>query len=445
MPVFRFQGPDARTFGLIMPVSVPGGSLQSWLALNFTQHFGTWFPRVSGASHRPVPGRTEALLTSFQFQDGAGRATLLVYRVGRAGMVFGIAAPAAQYASSKSTLVRIVSSFRFAAPVAAQSAAPGSAPSIAYTRFEDPKEKAFQVEVPQGWRIEGGTDRRYGTTAARLCVRMTSPDDRIVVNLDDPTIPPYIMPEGMVIPMRNGSMYTPGYGTQMMVMPFQHAIAYSEGYVRGPLSRLVGQVNVRDKQDYREFAQALSRQSSTSLAQMLYTVGEISFEGRRDGQPYLGSVSSRTVRTTMQSVSAGGVWTVEGPFYWVAPAGGVETAISVAGHFWKTFRISPQWFAASQRLTANVSAIVTETNNQVSRIISNSYWSRQRAQDRTNRNFSDYIRGVQRVRDPETGEEFEARAGSNYYWRLPSDSRPFGTDTTGIETVLDVRPLETVD
>ncbi|HBY63998.1 MAG TPA: hypothetical protein DEH78_29595, partial [Solibacterales bacterium] len=109
-----------------------------------------------------------------------------------------------------------------------------------------------------------------------------------------------------------------------------------------------------------------------------------------------------------------------------------------------TFRVSPQWFGAQQQTTAETSRIVSQTNEQISRTISDSYWSRQRTQDRTNRNFSDSIRGVVRLRDPDTGEELEGTAGKNYYWRVRGTNTIVGQDTPTPPPTIDVTELEQV-
>ena len=75
------------------------------------------------------------------------------------------------------------------------------------------------------------------------------------------------------------------------------------------------------------------------------------------------------------------------------------------------------------------SRITHETGEYISKLQNDAYWNRQRAQDRSNRNFDDYIRGVQRVVDPETGREYEAVAGSNYYYRVHATDRAVGTNS----------------
>ena len=76
--------------------------------------------------------------------------------------------------------------------------------------------------------------------------------------------------------------------------------------------------------------------------------------------------------------------------------------------------------------------------------IRDSYWSRQKSQDRTNRNFSDYIRGTVRLKDPESGEELEGTAGKNYYWRVRNTNTVVGSDAPSAPPNIDVTELEQV-
>lgn len=63
---------------------------------------------------------------------------------------------------------------------AAQTATPGAA----WTRFTEPGEHAFTVEVPEGWRVSGGVDRtaRDGPT---LTVRAVAPDGAAELFLEE--------------------------------------------------------------------------------------------------------------------------------------------------------------------------------------------------------------------------------------------------------------------
>jgi hypothetical protein len=168
----------------------------------------------------------------------------------------------------------------------------------------------------------------------------------------------------------------------------------------------------------------------------------VSFETTLNGQPAAGYVLAST---EMMAMMGTGTWNVKGLYFFLAPIDQAGAASSILGEMLRSVRVNPQWFYSNLKMVGDVSKIVAETNEYVSRIQSESYWNRQRAQDRANQNFSDYIRGVQRVRDPETGQVYEARAGYNYYYRARGEDQPFGTNATDTERHLDVTELEKVD
>jgi hypothetical protein len=84
---------------------------------------------------------------------------------------------------------------------------------------------------------------------------------------------------------------------------------------------------------------------------------------------------------------------------------------------------------------------VSQTAQEISRIQNDTYWARQASQDRINRDFSDYIRGVVRLRDETTGELMEAPAGSDYYIRVRGPNTAIGSDTGDRPPNLDVTLL----
>ena len=62
-----------------------------------------------------------------------------------------------------------------------------------WTTFQDPLEKAFTVEVPQGWTARGGLFR-MGYSDERAMIDLISPDGRVNVRLGDLAIPAYTVP-----------------------------------------------------------------------------------------------------------------------------------------------------------------------------------------------------------------------------------------------------------
>jgi hypothetical protein len=92
-----------------------------------------------------------------------------------------------------------------------------------------------------------------------------------------------------------------------------------------------------------------------------------------------------------------------------------------------------------QNIAANTSQIVSRTNQEISRMISDTYRTRQSVDDELSRRRSNATLGVEDVTDPLTGREFKVESGSNHYW-IDHRGAVVGTDTDTRPT-LDFRAV----
>jgi len=76
------------------------------------------------------------------------------------------------------------------------------ATGMSWVTMRDTREKAFSIQVPQGWKTYGGLFR-FSTIDARMIVDMTSPDGLTNLRVGDSTVPPYRVP-GPFLPPRPG-------------------------------------------------------------------------------------------------------------------------------------------------------------------------------------------------------------------------------------------------
>jgi hypothetical protein len=155
--------------------------------------------------------------------------------------------------------------------------------------------------------------------------------------------------------------------------------------------------------------------------------GDAAFRYEVNSQPHVGYGLALT-QVVQSTAVQGGNWSVALLLVYTCPKTEAETVREIADHMFQSVRMNPQWVASQQQLTANVSHIVTRTNQEICRIINDSYWTRQRVMDDINRKFSNYILGLTDVVDPETGETYKVEAGHNYYWRRNYTDRIVGTD-----------------
>ncbi|HEY9714895.1 MAG TPA: hypothetical protein V6C72_15610, partial [Chroococcales cyanobacterium] len=125
-----------------------------------------------------------------------------------------------------------------------------------------------------------------------------------------------------------------------------------------------------------------------------------------------------------------GVWWVTLITGVVGPADREAGALQVVLRMIRGFQYTSDWKANSVANAGAVSRQVSAQSNAALQAISSSYWSRQAAQDASmnaywNRqavqdhaadNFSNYIRGVENVQDPNTGTTYQVQSGPSSFW-----------------------------
>jgi hypothetical protein len=82
-------------------------------------------------------------------------------------------------------------------------------------------------------------------------------------------------------------------------------------------------------------------------------------------------------------------------------------------------KIQQQWIAARQQGIANAGALsraISRSNDQFSQALMQSWNERQQAQDRANREFSEYIRGSENYYDPVKETRVELPGGYDHVW-----------------------------
>ena len=105
-----------------------------------------------------------------------------------------------------------------------------------------------------------------------------------------------------------------------------------------------------------------------------------------------------------------------------------KEAQAILSRMVSSFQLDPAWVAKQRNLTAEVSKVVSQTHEAISKIISDTYWHRQAVQDDLSRKWSNTILGQTDVVDPATGEKWKVASGHNYYWRKEHTDVVVGTD-----------------
>ncbi|MFQ5752616.1 MAG: hypothetical protein ACE5HI_11520 [bacterium] len=371
-------------------------------------------------------GRPQALTRTVLRTDGRGRKQISVASLvwtsgaqGSAGYFYLVSAPENRYQQKEEMFTKILKSFHAYGP-SGKMRATASQPKMRYIHWQDPKEYAFDLEVPQGWQVQGGIFR-FAAVDVRTAVHVTSPDGQIYIFIGDANVPPFVLPSQMLqmSGLTEGSWYNP-YGTRMLVKRYVPGMYFAKEYVMNTFRRQVSGLSftrTRNRPDASQAINAIYQQHGSPYFQQRLDTGEVEFVCYKNQQTLLGYTFAGT--SLLQSASLGadaGNWTLQYLYGFIAPKDGVPQAQIILAHMLSSTRMNPQWVRAQQNVTGNVSNIVSQTNNYLSRLITDRFEYAQRTGSETNRRFSNYLRGVVDVVDPTTQETYKVQSGSNYYW-----------------------------
>jgi hypothetical protein len=336
---------------------------------------------------------------------------------GTAIVFYGIEAPAARFDAAARDAVTVFSSIRISQP-----ADPKAKPEakLTFARWRDPREGAFSLEVPEGWKVDGGTFR-FGAVDVRSLVDVRSPDGAVMLRIGDPDLPTFTEP----LPFfPEGSTYSPGYGVSFGVRRSPEGQEFAADYVRTTVARWCGGAQLaggRDRDDAVRQLNAIYQQYGLSVSMR---AGDVNFTCRQGARAMQGYYFAG-----IQVVRMGGpaIWRAENLLGFIATPERTSQATDILSRMVSSFRIDEQWMARQQQTTAATSAIVTETNEVISKSIADTYWAKQPIESEISRRRSNAILGVEDVVDEHTGRHYRVESGSSYFWINPQGTIA-GTD-----------------
>jgi len=402
-----------------------------WLNKNFARLdiFSSQIDILKKEQVRSFPDET-ALRFRFQQEGITWQGIALCSIHEKSGILYIIAAEEESFEQHREMLITVLQSFRFEQPDEEMKELRPVRPQIRYVSWQDPRENAFTMEIPQGWEVQGGTFRRASVDLVHV-LQAVSPDGRIRIQFNDGSLPVFAVPNSTLAfaGFVEGSWYSPGYGVNMLVkryLPGQYFLLEYLNQNYRPSLASFSIVSQKECPDVVSNFNRIYRQFAYYGISFTLHGGEVAFRFEQQQKPYVGYGMALTQLVQTQGM---GNWSVALLIIYTCPEGEEVTVREIAGHMFKSVKLNPQWVASQQQLTANVSQIVTQTNQEISRIIDESYWNRQTVLDETSRRFSNYILGVTDVVDPETGEKWKIEAGHNYYWRKDYTNQLAGTRT----------------
>ena len=376
------RSPDGTSFAVIAPFLEHKLNCRQYLQASFAASLKR-FPHAQIRNLTQFHDTPDEALSSFVFNDGKSRASALCSLSGGSGMVFAIAAPDAQFDREQPDLVKIVQSFTVTGRSAAAGRSAGGA-GIRYVQWREPNEGAGTVDMPAGWRAEGGMSRR-STIDIGFGVRMISPDGQTLIFLGDPSLRQCITPDSLIMRAPEGTYYNPGYGTALLILHYMPGVVFAHNYAPRFVQSAGGLtgIKIRDQRQRPDIAATYNRQNAQQTwnpkGPPRTTSGEVSFSGERNGREMAGYVLASTTATpgpmgyNWQAAVMG----------FITPIAQVGTTSAILSHVSQSVRIDPQWNARQHQTTAATSSIVSSTSQAIADMNSSSYWAGRNLRPRT--------------------------------------------------------------
>lgn len=335
---------------------------------------------------------------------------------GLAGMFYLVAAREPDFRQKQNDFARILGSFRImGAPVEA-----GALPSggIQYVQFADPKEGAFTIDVPAGWRTQGGLFR-FLVADVRVGTESVSPDGQMRILIGDARSGMFSAPMPY---FPEGSVYNPP-GLNVLVRRFTHGAVICQEYVASKFLQLCPNLKITDRKDLSAQVPKLLADyagAGSSWGTLIYmasktdtTWGDVSFRCGDQAQPKIGRCQAIT------TLVGGPIWEVHTVSAFLAPAEKESLASSIWEHMRWSIHYKPEWVAMEDRMLGQAGQIVS----QGASAIADEWWAHQKQRnaidDAIAHRRSNATLGVADVADPQTGRRLTVESGSNYYWVDP--------------------------
>jgi hypothetical protein len=201
--------------------------------------------------------------------------------------------------------------------------------SVNWSRFSDPDEHAYSIDVPSGWKIQGGMLRR-GPVDVSLYLRALSPDDSMILILGDP-----------------GRAYfgTPGLGAGAGARPYTPGQSYAREYVEQSLPEYCSALQFIGGNDRPDVASGPLAQA-TPYAR--HDAGDVTFSCLHNGKPTRAFMLAGTYLYASPLPRMPGSWGVNLLAGCLAPEPRVAAAKQLVTHMVLSAKLDPEWARRQQ-------------------------------------------------------------------------------------------------
>jgi len=317
-----------------------------------------------------------------------------------------------------------------------------NASKLSWVQFDDPSEHALSMEVPQGWEVKGGLFR-FGYFDVRWMLDLVSPDGKVVLRLDDASVPPYVPPGPHTPPA--GQPFNKPQQFQMMVEDYRTGQSFAETYAQSRFKSACPGLTLQPANWKAEIPAALQQHPAK------FTEGSVSGTCNAKVGPRTVFVYALTSLFRQPNAT---FWTVDPLISAITTPDSLPLAQAVAQHMIDTVKKNPQWVQYQNQMTqmglqaiqrnfqqfmsqmrAYDQARSSAMNQQVA-----GFEARQQANQKQFESWDENFVGLTKVADPLTGEKFDVWSGpyGNYYRNgqgtvINSVNQPAGTHQVDVQ------------
>lgn len=303
-------------------------------------------------------------------------------------------------------------------PPVSPDALPKSASGINWVRYTDSAEGAFTMEVPVGWQVDGGM-YRFGYFDVRWMMDVRSLDGKVIIRIDDASVPPYALPGPHTGPP--GSPYFKPQQFQMVVDNYREAQPYAETYAKHRFSNVCSALTPRMQDWTPTMPQAWltfpgSRETQTTVSYNCTT---------GDG-PRIVSVFARS-----KLHAESGFWNIDPILSLITTPDAAPLAQAMVQHMIESWQENPQWDAYQKQMTQmgleqirrsfgefmqQMQAFHQQREAAMNQQVAH-FESQQHAQAQQVSGWGEILTGLTDVVDSNTGAKFQVFSGpkANYY------------------------------
>ncbi len=234
------------------------------------------------------------------------------------------------------------------------SAALAQAAPAAWVQFVDPTERAFALDVPQGWTAKGGI-KRFSEIAVAAWLNVTSPDGTVQIFIGDPQVPTFTVPkqnqaEGTQVPAGSAEFrpavalnYRPGFEFAKLYGPKNLAAV---GCMDPALTGTQSMPDLARVQYELAKAHLQGIAIRGGFAPPQHEAGLATFTCQSGGKPMEAGV---IVDTSQPAAGPGGIWGAALIAGYLTTQGQGASALASLNHMIASRQPNPQWDEAMRQ------------------------------------------------------------------------------------------------